>query len=473
MDEAKNEDRLEQLVREAAEGAQFEFNPSAWSAMEQKLDAPKKGFFWWKLWGGLGLLAIIVLLIIYLPGGSSQDKLAENSSLKENVVEGDSPEKADQENQVSTNTKEEEAEKIDTTANKPELNNEVPDAERRTNLPLSESNDNAEAQTAVQNRVATATEGAVDKTSAEDKTGLNLRNAGDKAALTVMESSADARTINSSESSITTKQTEQASSAVTYFDPEQPLGPLDSIGRQQAELYELGMETIAPRWVPSVFLFDLSLKPMTLDTSIYQTADLDSLQAFKRWSFGALVSLDLSATGLEGFTDPGTMVGLLAEYRFSRNWSIQSGLSYSVKNYSALGDEYDTSTWPGGRSDNLVSALARCLVLDIPINVRRYFAAKNGNQWFVSSGLSTYLMLREDYEYEYTRPSPNWAPTGQVRGENNHFFGIANFSVGYETPINKKLGLAIEPFMKLPLTGIGQGRVKFLSFGANVAIKLR
>jgi|GEM_PF-1281687 len=474
MDEAKNGDRLEQLVREAAEGAQFEFNPSAWSAMEQKLDAPKKGFFWWKLWGGLGLLAIIVLLMIYIPDGTNEGDLAENSSVKENVIEDDNPENADRENQVASNTERKEADKSAAADTKAELNNEEPRADVPSGqLTSPEATDDPEVQAAVQNEIITKTEGIASKTNAEEKTGLDLRNSDEKATLVVTESSAEVTKIDKSVSSITTKQTSNASSAVTYFDPEQPLDPLDSIGRQQAELYELGMETIAPRWVPSVFLFDLSLKPMTLDTSIYQTADLDSLQTFKRWSFGAMVSLDLSATGLEGFTDPGTMIGLLAEYRLSRNWSIQSGLSYSVKNYSALGEEYDTSTWPGGRSDNLVNALARCLVIDIPINVRRYFAAKNGNQWFISSGLSTYLMLREDYEYEYATQNPNWAPTDQVRGENNHFLGIANFSVGYETPINKKLGLAIEPFMKLPLTGIGQGRVRFLSFGANVAIKLR
>ncbi|OEK03004.1 hypothetical protein BFP97_16395 [Roseivirga sp. 4D4] len=477
MDEAKNGDRLEQLVREAAEGAQFEFNPSAWSAMEQKLDAPKKGFFWWKLWGGLGLLAIIVLLIIYIPGGAKEGETTSDSALTENAIQKDNPESTDQKNSESVNPEGDKADKSEKTLAEPQEGNEPNQEEKNTDTPSSEPANSATAAasrgiTTDQNQVA-ETEVTTDKTSVKDKTSLNLRNSGQETALATTQSSADVSKINRSVSSVTTKQTEKSTSAVTYFDPEQPIGALDSIGEQQAQLYELGMETIAPRWVPSVFLFDLSLKPMTLDTSNYQTADLDSLQAFKRWSFGALVSLDLSATGLEGFTDPGTMIGLLAEYRFSRNWSIQSGLSYSVKNYSALGEEYDTSTWPGGRSDNLVSALARCLVIDIPINVRRYFAAKNGNQWFISTGLSTYLMLREDYEYEYTRPSPNWAPNGQVRGENNHFFGIANFSVGYETPINKKLGLAIEPFMKLPLTGIGQGRVKFLSFGANVAIKLR
>lgn len=489
MDEAKkNGDGLEQLAREAAEGAHFEFNAAAWSAMEQKLDVPKKGFFWWKLWGGLGVVAVIVLLVIFWPEGKGQAEDASKASVEEKVLPSDEEKSStdiEGENLTNDTEKAAQAGAVDNENGK----NAGADAVTENGTP-NQTTDSTLAKTEAEDPKSDANEVAKepDQLNSTDKQVANTNprsstdsNSNSRTALseTNEEISESVQSEFKSASQLEQEKNNEENRVdnqrptVSYFDPSQPIGSTDSIGNEIADLYEVGIETIAPRWVPSVYLFDQSLKPMTLDSSFYQTTDLDSLQAFKRWSFGVLVSLDMSATGLEGFTDPGTMIGLLAEYRLSRKWSLQSGLSYSVKNYSALGEEYDTSTWPGGRSDNLVSALARCLVIDIPINVRRYFQAKNGNQWFVSSGVSTYLMLREDYEYEYTRPSPNWSPTGQVRGENNHFFGIANFSVGYETPINNKLGLAIEPFMKLPLTGIGQGRVKFLSFGANVAIKLR
>jgi len=455
MDEVKrNGDGLEQLAREAAEGAQFEFNPSAWSAMEQKLDAPKKGFFWWKLGGGLGLLVIIILLIVMWPSGTIAGDDASKTSLEEKPLPKKS-ESADQAGDIDSKEDLVASTDENTKSNQVTQTKEYPGASAEKRITETDS----------KQRIASSTQ------------SLNLKNSSNQGE----EESNDTSIINNHQEVVTLKSkvVEKASAVsnstpkVSYFDPSQPIGALDSIESQMASLYEVGVQTLALRWVPRVFLFDQSIQPMTIDASYYQATDLDSLQTFKRWSFGAMVSLDLSATGLDGFTDPGTMLGLMAEYRISKKWSIQSGLSYSVKNYAALGEEYDTSTWPGGRSDNLVSALARCLVLDIPINVRRYFQVKNGNQWFVSSGVSTYLMLSEDYDYEYAIQNPNWSPTAQVRGVNNHYFGIANFSVGYETPISKKLGLALEPFMKLPLTGIGQGKVKFLSFGANVAIKLR
>ncbi len=478
MDEAnKNGDALEQLAREAAEGAQFEFNPSAWSAMEQKLDAPKKGFFWWKLGGGLGLLALILLLVILIPSGEKEGDSELKSPIEEQKlsqrnksVESTDDVASDSEKVVSSKDGTKDA-KVQDNA---KIATQVQESDSTITLITSENEiNNAESRKLVQE--AAGSEANVEKNQlAVNKTVSTGEPQSVTNKVKPLEKSSD-RTNNAGEILNTTDSNNEGigASIATYFDPSQPIVPSDSIESQRDSPYGASLETITPRWVPSVYQFDLSLKPMALDAGYYQTADLDSLQDFKRWSFGVLVSFDLSATGLEGFTNPGTMIGLQAEYRIARNWSIQSGLSYSVKKYRALGEEYDTSTWPGGRSDNLVSALARCLVLDIPINVRRYFKAKNDNQWFVNTGVSTYLMLREDYDYEYATQNPNWSPTGQIRGENNHFFGIANFSVGYETPISKKFGLAFEPFMKLPLTGIGQGKVRFLSLGANVAIKLR
>ena len=460
MDEAKPKgDALDQLAKDAAAGAQFEFNPAAWDAMEQKLDAPKRGFFWWRLGGGLAML-LVVLFFIFKPFGESTETLDKNTSQDaENVTE--------QNDNRPSNSK-------NSDARNPQASGETDTTQEQDGLESTVENSN---QSETKNTASTKTSTAItDQARTNTVTGSNKDAVSQKSVKA--KDFTDDKLINSANNQNTTIANDVSGRAETtpqtnYFELPQPNATNDSMGEREADLYEASFETITPRWFPQKYLFDLSLKPMTLDSGNYRTPEVDSLQPFKRWSFGVLVSFDMSATGLDGFTKPGLMLGLQAEYNVSRNWSIQSGVSYSVKNYSALGTEYNTASWPGGRSDNLVAAIAKCFVIDIPFNLRRYIQGKNGNRWFVNTGVSTYLMLREDYDYEYTRPSPNWAPTAQIKGENNHVFGIANVSFGYETNLNKKFRLAVEPFMKLPLTGIGQGEVKFLSFGTNLIIKLK
>lgn len=407
MDEAKKpEDGLEQLAKEASEGAQFEFNPAAWSAMEKKLDAPKRGFFWWKLFGGLSVVAVLILLLIVKkdPGPGTEAEQTPETELTKEAKSNDQP---GTDNEQSNNA----AEEVPSTA-----------IEKSQNLNVQANQENT-------NTVQNAYEMA--KTDTRDQETKNI-----------------------SEST-------------------QPTLQGKGIGSQQATLYEGSLEAIAPRWIRPELWFDLSIKPMTFDSTVFKIAELDSLQDFKRWSFGVVASFDLSTTRIDGFTDPGLMIGLQAEYHVSRKWSIQSGLTYSIKKYRALGDEYATPEWLANAPEALVGVEAKCFVIDIPINVRRYFAAKNGNRWFVSSGVSTYLMLREDYVYDYTEDRPNWLNWWSIRNQNNHFFGIANVSVGYQTSLGQKFNLAVEPFAKLPLTGIGAGRVRFLSFGINTAITLK
>ncbi|MFY0594665.1 outer membrane beta-barrel protein [Roseivirga sp.] len=480
MDKSKPQggDPLDQLAREAAAGAHFEFNPAAWSAMEAKMAPPKRVIPWWKIGGGLGVIAIIIFLI-FRPVGESRDVLNENGATQTNSKQLESSRTAEPEAaKDSENTLDGESSKASVkqgAEKSSESSKEASGQQASTNQNETQENktvqiDQKEAQPFVVDAKTNTINAGNTTSNNELKEEANKKtdqNAQQKSVAGDNSNDNKEEAIKELNANVNSKK------EVNYFELSQPNAVNDSIGKREADLYGVSFETITPEWFPPLYLFDQSIKPMTLDSGNYRTPKVDSMQQLKKWSFGVMVSLDLSATGLDGFTKPGTMLGLVAEYRIANNWTLQSGLTYAVKRYSALGSEYNTSAWPGGRSDNLIRAEAVCFVIDIPINLRRYFNTKNGNQWFIGGGVSTYLMLREDYDYEYTRPSPNWAPTSQIRGENNHLLGIANFSVGYETGISKKFKLGIEPFMKLPLTGIGQGEVKFLSFGTNLVLKLK
>ncbi len=260
-------------------------------------------------------------------------------------------------------------------------------------------------------------------------------------------------------------------SKVEYFSKDtQPISGLGSIDNENSKSYGLINELSGLERQSALLPFS-EIQPWILDSTFTKYGKLDS--AFRRFTYGLVLSLDLSSTRLEGFTDPGTMVGLIGEYRVNKNWALQSGVAYATKIYSAFGSEYETPEWALNAPNEFASVLAKCLVIDIPINMKRYFTTKKGNQWFLSGGISSYFMLREDYTYEYSANRPAWPDTWRYENKNNHFFGIANISGGVVRPLTKKLNINIEPFMKLPLTGIGEGKVKFLSFGTNVSITFK
>ncbi len=190
------------------------------------------------------------------------------------------------------------------------------------------------------------------------------------------------------------------------------------------------------------------------------------------WFLGFGYAPDISLVGFSEVTKPGTNLSIILEYQLNRRWSINSGITYSKKSYTAKGEDYNPPEgyWDYGVVPDMIDGY--CEVIDIPLNIRYYFKPEKINRLFISTGLSTYLMLTEDYYYQYENNDPqHLVPSWSGKNENQHFFAIYNFSVGYQRAIGKQWFLEIEPFIKLPITGVGFGEVDLWSTGSSFSIK--
>lgn len=214
--------------------------------------------------------------------------------------------------------------------------------------------------------------------------------------------------------------------------------------------------------------------PPYIDKPMIQEAELPPVisEPGSPWFIGFGYAPDISLVGFGEATTPGTNLGLALEYQLNHRWSIQTGLTYSMKKYKASGDDYNPPYGFWGYGDVPENTDAECNVIDIPVNIRYYFSAKDKSRFFASTGLSTYLMLTEDYYYHYDGYyDPDLVDSWSVRNENQHPFGIYNLSAGYQRSLGKQWFLEIEPFIKVPLSGVGFGKVDLWSTGAMFSVK--
>ncbi|MEL7002728.1 MAG: hypothetical protein AAFN93_08350 [Bacteroidota bacterium] len=185
-----------------------------------------------------------------------------------------------------------------------------------------------------------------------------------------------------------------------------------------------------------------------------------------KWSIGLEFSPDLSGASLGRVEDTGFNLGLNVEYHLTSKFSVNSGLVYAKKIYYA-----DQNIESYNRNPNWVidRVDAVCDVIDIPINLNYYIAGRERSGFLLSAGLSTYIMLTEDYDISYERPSieRQWS----IRNENDHFFGIFNASVGYKKILSPTMSLQAEPFVKIPLEGIGEGELDLFTSGLRLILK--
>ncbi len=205
-------------------------------------------------------------------------------------------------------------------------------------------------------------------------------------------------------------------------------------------------------------------------------------------SIQVVLSPDLSAIGLGKVCDavankPGTNVGLLFNYRLSNRWSIQTGILHSLKVYKASGSDY---VWPPSWNWPLWfdGVDARCAMLDVPFNVRYDVFVRpvksNGRtgaspaRWFVSGGVTSYVILKERYDYEYDNPKDPRIQAWKWEGQTGTY-GLSelNTSIGYERPISRRLSWQVEPFLKVPLRQVGFFKVRLISTGAFLSLRYR
>lgn len=241
-------------------------------------------------------------------------------------------------------------------------------------------------------------------------------------------------------------------------------------------LLTLSELTIRPAKWPTLAFSDraVAIKPDTAGRRV-----VPKLASERGLSIRVVAAPDLSAVGLKNFSRPGTNVGLLLEYRLAPRWSVQAGVLQSTKVYKASGDDYGyLPDYIQRYRTNLAGLDGRCNMLDIPINLRYDVALRPQSnsrllsRWFVSGGVTSYIMKQEDYNYKYIHFYPgNRTEISESTG--GYSFSNLNLSVGYERALNQRLSFQIEPFMKMPLRGVGYFKVKLLSTGAFFSIRYK
>ena len=195
------------------------------------------------------------------------------------------------------------------------------------------------------------------------------------------------------------------------------------------------------------------------------------LRTGPRFTLSILAAPDINAVNSFNRNQVGTNFGLQVAVHLSKKFSVSTGAAYAIKPYEASGGQYNSALWQGrALADLPTNVAANCKVLDIPINVNYRFYSKGKNAFALGTGLSSYIMLRENYRFDYTYESGLPSYDIQIDNRNKHWLGVLNINATYERKINSKFSTVIQPYVKLPLTGIGNGRVDLKSTGVALGI---
>jgi hypothetical protein len=165
----------------------------------------------------------------------------------------------------------------------------------------------------------------------------------------------------------------------------------------------------------------------------------------------------------------GMAVGIGISVPSGKKLSLQSGINYGSKNYEAQGYDY---TFNNPSTVNLISGIdASCKVLEIPLRASYKVMDNLKNSIDLNVGLSSYFMLKENYRFIYTEASGRKDRFLEEKNANQHYLNAVDLSATYNIKLrNKKITLGVQPYVKIPISGIGEGNVPLKSSG--IALKL-
>ncbi len=197
-------------------------------------------------------------------------------------------------------------------------------------------------------------------------------------------------------------------------------------------------------------------------------------QRGKGFSLGILAGVDKSTVKFKYEGDAGVNIGLALGYHFSDRWSVHTGAIYTQKNYKVAGVDFTAPKGSWASYYKIDNVEGYCRMWEIPLLARYTVSQSNRNSVYLSTGLSSYFMTSEKYDYAYfTNTGLPATRSMSYNSSDTHIMSILHLSAGFENRISRSLSLLIEPYAKLPLGGVGLGNIRLSSFGVNFSVQHR
>lgn len=197
-----------------------------------------------------------------------------------------------------------------------------------------------------------------------------------------------------------------------------------------------------------------------------QQVDKSTREKNPRWAISAVVGADISGTqpGKPGQWRPA--VGILINYQLNRRWQLRTGFLTTRKVYQAGEGDYHPPKIFWNYVSKLEHVDANCLIYEIPLLLQYRLGKQANSRWAVSAGLSSLLMKRESYDYDFIDlAGQDRYMNREYKNYSNHLFSTLHLSGSYQLSLSKRWKLAAEPYLKLPISGVGYGKVKLYSAG--------
>jgi hypothetical protein len=184
--------------------------------------------------------------------------------------------------------------------------------------------------------------------------------------------------------------------------------------------------------------------------------------------YGLLGGFSFAEVEGQGIKRAGYTAGIAVGYHFNYRLALETGVLFSKRHYYSDGKYFKTSKMPPGM--DVIYLEGSSSVFEFPLKLRYNLLPGNKAQFYTSAGISSSILVNETNDYLLL---VNGSPQPMLNNYKNTYGYIGStidVSITYERKIGRYSTFRIEPYLKIPIRGIGVGSMPVMSTGLQVGV---
>ena len=224
---------------------------------------------------------------------------------------------------------------------------------------------------------------------------------------------------------------------------------------------------------------EFSLRPKTfsfdLDKSVLFLPKKKGGFYHKGFYYGLVAGRGFNTIKSQEFKKAGWNIGLVGGYYFSKKFSVETGLLFSQKYYTTMGDHFSMKeigpTMPSAMKIMAVDGYSK--MIEIPVLLRYDFVQNSKRSFFSSAGFSSYILANENNQYHTSMNGTEQMMYGTYKNNKRYFAASLDLGIGYSQKFGNKNNIRFQPYLQIPLKGVGVGDLQIMGAGLRVALTRR
>jgi hypothetical protein len=162
--------------------------------------------------------------------------------------------------------------------------------------------------------------------------------------------------------------------------------------------------------------------------------------------------------------------GAVIGYNVNDKINIELGAVLARKYYYTNGRYIQPNSM---RHDNaeILNAYANSSITELPLTVQYNFKKESDSRMFASAGTVSSIIHRESYRYTFVKNGRQKQSSKNFKKASDDLFSNVQLSMGYEHNILNRAGsIRVEPYIRIPVHGIGASNLPVTSAGINIAL---